>query len=140
MPDLKKIRTYNYPQGRITDHRIKLTLHKLDAFLDGDLTEMIDALITFDQADMHYEFSRIMEKLINILKFSEEYLKKYSFSKPRLQAEKVVAYVLKLDRISLYAYFDRDLSEDEKVQIKNFLKEMARNRLDFEKGPRKIGK
>jgi release factor glutamine methyltransferase len=74
-----------------------------------------------------------MEKLINILKFSEEYLKKYSFSKPRLQAEKVVAYVLKLDRISLYAYFDRDLSEDEKVQIKNFLKEMARNRLDFEK-------
>jgi peptide chain release factor 1 len=48
----EKIRTYNYPQGRITDHRIKLTLHKLDAFLDGDLTEMIDALITFDQADM----------------------------------------------------------------------------------------
>ena len=74
-----------------------------------------------------------MEKLINILKFSEEYLKKYSFSKPRLQAEKVVAHVLKLDRISLYAYFDRDLSEDEKVQIKNFLKEMARNRMDFGK-------
>ncbi|WP_319370218.1 peptide chain release factor N(5)-glutamine methyltransferase [uncultured Ilyobacter sp.] len=73
-----------------------------------------------------------MEKLINILKFSEEYLKKYSFSKPRLQAEKVVAYVLKLDRISLYAYFDRGLSEGEKVQVKNFLKEMARNRMDFE--------
>ncbi|WP_319370217.1 peptide chain release factor 1 [uncultured Ilyobacter sp.] len=48
----EKIRTYNYPQGRITDHRIKLTIHKLEAFLDGDLTEMIDALITFDQADM----------------------------------------------------------------------------------------
>ncbi|WP_372714080.1 peptide chain release factor 1 [Ilyobacter sp.] len=48
----EKIRTYNYPQGRITDHRIKLTLHKLEAFLDGELTEMIDALITFDQADM----------------------------------------------------------------------------------------
>ncbi|WP_320047050.1 peptide chain release factor N(5)-glutamine methyltransferase [uncultured Ilyobacter sp.] len=74
-----------------------------------------------------------MEKLINILKFSEEYLKKYSFSKPRLQAEKVVSYVLKLDRISLYAYFDRNLSEDEKIQVKNFLKEMARNRMDFEK-------
>lgn len=73
-----------------------------------------------------------MEKLINILKFSEEYLKKYSFSKPRLQAEKVVAHVLKLDRISLYAYFDRGLSEVEKVQVKNFLKEMARNRMDFE--------
>ncbi len=48
----EKIRTYNYPQGRITDHRIKLTLHRLEAFLDGDLKEMIDALITFDQADM----------------------------------------------------------------------------------------
>lgn len=48
----EKIRTYNFPQGRITDHRIKLTLHKLDSFLDGELTEMIDALITFDQADM----------------------------------------------------------------------------------------
>ncbi len=73
-----------------------------------------------------------MEKLINILKFSEEYLKKYSFSKPRLQAEKVVAHVLKLDRISLYAYFDRELNEEEKTEIKNFLKEMARNRKDFE--------
>ncbi|OQY08719.1 MAG: peptide chain release factor 1 [Fusobacteriia bacterium 4572_132] len=47
----EKIRTYNYPQGRVTDHRIKLTLHKLDYILDGDLTEMIDALTTFDQAE-----------------------------------------------------------------------------------------
>jgi peptide chain release factor 1 len=47
----EKIRTYNFPQGRVTDHRIKLTLHKLDAILDGDLDEIIDGLITFDQAD-----------------------------------------------------------------------------------------
>ncbi len=47
----EKIRTYNYPQGRVTDHRIKLTLHKLDYLLDGDLTEMIEALITFDQTE-----------------------------------------------------------------------------------------
>ncbi len=47
----EKIRTYNYPQGRITDHRIKFTVYQLDAFLDGDLTEMIDALTTFDQAE-----------------------------------------------------------------------------------------
>jgi release factor glutamine methyltransferase len=73
-----------------------------------------------------------MEKLINILKFSEEYLKKYSFSKSRLQAEKVVAHVLKLDRISLYAYFDRELNEEEKTEIKSFLKEMARGRKEFE--------
>jgi len=46
-----KIRTYNFPQGRITDHRINVTVYKLEAFLDGDITEMIDALITSDQAE-----------------------------------------------------------------------------------------
>ena len=48
----EKIRTYNFPQGRITDHRIKFTVYQLDAFLDGDIDEMIDALITFNQAEM----------------------------------------------------------------------------------------
>lgn len=46
----EKIRTYNYPQGRVTDHRIKLTLHRLDAILNGDLDEVIDSLIAADQA------------------------------------------------------------------------------------------
>lgn len=46
----ERIRTYNFPQSRITDHRIGLTLYKLDAFLDGDLDEVIGALITEDQA------------------------------------------------------------------------------------------
>ena len=46
----EKIRTYNYPQGRVTDHRIKLTLHKLDSIIDGDLNEVIDSLIAADQA------------------------------------------------------------------------------------------
>ena len=47
----ERIRTYNFPQGRVTDHRIGLTLYKLDEFLDGDLDEMIDALITTSQAE-----------------------------------------------------------------------------------------
>lgn len=46
----EKIRTYNFPQGRVTDHRIKLTLHKLDGVLNGDLDEIIDSLIAADQA------------------------------------------------------------------------------------------
>ncbi|HEY9574267.1 MAG TPA: peptide chain release factor 1, partial [Lachnospiraceae bacterium] len=46
----EKIRTYNFPQGRVTDHRIKLTLHKLDSILNGDLSEVIDSLIAADQA------------------------------------------------------------------------------------------
>jgi len=46
----EKIRTYNFPQGRVTDHRIKLTLHRLDSILNGDLSEVIDSLIAADQA------------------------------------------------------------------------------------------
>jgi len=46
----ERIRTYNYPQGRITDHRIGLTLYKIEQILNGDLDEVIDALITADQA------------------------------------------------------------------------------------------
>lgn len=46
----EKIRTYNFPQGRVTDHRIKLTLHRLESILNGDLTEIIDSLTAADQA------------------------------------------------------------------------------------------
>ena len=47
----EKIRTYNFPQSRVTDHRIGLTLHSLGAFLDGDIGDMIDALATADTAE-----------------------------------------------------------------------------------------
>jgi len=46
----EKIRTYNFPQGRVTDHRIGLTLYKIDKIMDGDLQELIDACIAADQA------------------------------------------------------------------------------------------
>ena len=46
----EKIRTYNFPEGRVTDHRIKLTLYKLEQILNGDLNEIIDSLIAADQA------------------------------------------------------------------------------------------
>ena len=47
----ERIRTYNFPQGRVTDHRIGLTLYKIDTIMDGDLDELIDALVTADQAE-----------------------------------------------------------------------------------------
>lgn len=47
----ERIRTYNFPQGRVTDHRIGLTLHKIDAVLNGEIDEIIHALITADQAE-----------------------------------------------------------------------------------------
>ncbi len=46
----ERIRTYNFPQGRLTDHRVNLTLYKLDGVMDGELDEIIDALVTADQA------------------------------------------------------------------------------------------
>ena len=52
----ERIRTYNFPQGRITDHRIGLTIYKLDNFLDGDIDEIIDGLITSDQAEKMKNF------------------------------------------------------------------------------------
>ena len=51
----ERIRTYNFPQGRVTDHRIGLTLYKIDAVMDGDLDELIDALVTADQAQRMQE-------------------------------------------------------------------------------------
>ena len=48
----ERIRTYNFPQGRVTDHRIGLTLYRLEAFLDGDMDELIDALILAERSEM----------------------------------------------------------------------------------------
>ncbi|MFR4986456.1 MAG: peptide chain release factor 1 [Lachnospirales bacterium] len=47
----ERIRTYNFPQGRVTDHRVGLTLHRLDSIIDGDLDEIMDTLITTEQAE-----------------------------------------------------------------------------------------
>ena len=47
----ERIRTYNYPQGRLTDHRIGLTLYRLEAILNGDLDEVVGALRAYDQAE-----------------------------------------------------------------------------------------
>lgn len=52
----ERIRTYNFPQGRVSDHRIGLTLYKLDYFLDGDIDEIIEGLITNDQAEKMKSF------------------------------------------------------------------------------------
>jgi len=48
----ERIRTYNFPQGRVTDHRINLTLYKIDFIMDGDLSELTDALIAEHQAEL----------------------------------------------------------------------------------------
>lgn len=52
----ERIRTFNFPQGRVSDHRIGLTLYKLDGILDGDLDDIIDGLITHEQAEKMKNF------------------------------------------------------------------------------------
>jgi peptide chain release factor 1 len=47
-----RIRTYNFPQGRITDHRINLTLYKIDAMMDGDIQDLLNALSAEHQAEL----------------------------------------------------------------------------------------
>ncbi|MBI4651350.1 peptide chain release factor 1 [Candidatus Desantisbacteria bacterium] len=56
----EKIRTYNYPQNRITDHRIGLTIYRLSEFMDGDIDEMVEALIAYDQAE------KLKEKVVQL--------------------------------------------------------------------------
>ncbi len=57
----EKVRTYNFPQNRVTDHRVGLTLHRLDSVLEGDLDELIEALITSEQADRLARLGEQME-------------------------------------------------------------------------------
>ena len=51
-----RIRTYNFPQGRVSDHRIGLTIYKLDNFMNGEIDEIIEGLITADRADKMSKF------------------------------------------------------------------------------------
>lgn len=71
-------------------------------------------------------------KVIEIIKFAEEYLAKYSFSKPRLEAEKMLADVLKLERLGLYINYELELSQEDKEKIKNYLKEMGNKKMKYE--------
>ena len=72
----EKIRTYNFPQGRVTDHRIKLTLHKLDTILNGDLDEIIDSLIAADQTA---KLAKSCERtFVNVYLWSRHYKVQYA--------------------------------------------------------------
>ena len=55
----ERIRTYNFPENRVSDHRIKLTIYKLDQFLNGDMDEILDALIVADTAEKLKEQSEM---------------------------------------------------------------------------------
>jgi release factor glutamine methyltransferase len=73
-----------------------------------------------------------MKNLLDILRWSEEYFKKYSFSKPRLEAEKVISHVLSIDRILIYAEYDRPLVDNERTKIKKYILQMIKKKVGFD--------
>lgn len=73
-----------------------------------------------------------MKNLLDILRWSEEYFEKYSFSKPRLEAEKIISYVLSIDRILLYAEYDRPLVDSERTKIKKYILQMIKKKIGFD--------
>lgn len=71
-------------------------------------------------------------KLLEIIKFSKEYLEKYSFSKSRLESEKVISFVLGVERINLYSNFQMELTNEEKLKIKKILLKMVKENRGFD--------
>ena len=120
----EKIRTYNFPQSRVTDHRIDLTLHQLQRVLDGDLDMLIEPLSNEDQArrlleddpddappGMPPEVASTPPTLIDVLRLSTTYLGDHGSTSARLDSELLCAQALGLRRIDLYLQFDRPLDD-----------------------------
>lgn len=74
-----------------------------------------------------------MDKLIDILNFSKEYLEKNNIDKARFEAEKILSFVLKMDRILIYASFEKPLSPGERNEIRNWLKKRVNSGMEFDK-------
>ena len=107
----EKIRTYNFPENRVTDHRIKLTLHRLDAVLDGDMEELSEATRRRG-APARARGRGGMSPLAAVHEVARE-LHEAGVPSPRVDSEHLVAHVLGLTRSGLYSS-DRLLSEDER--------------------------
>ena len=80
----ERIRTYNFPQGRVTDHRINLTLHKLDEFLSGEIHEEMNQELTLKEQTLKLRKFKFMNAL-ELIKFGSNYLKKKISSYLRLR-------------------------------------------------------
>jgi peptide chain release factor 1 len=131
----ERIRTYNYPQGRVTDHRIGLTLYKLEAILNGDMDELVNALITA-KAERTIAADAVKPgatgrarnmatndvwTITRILTWTRQYFAGKGIENPRLDAELLLCEVLHCERITLYVHFDQPLQESELARYRDFI-------------------
>jgi hypothetical protein len=131
----EKVRTYNFPQGRITDHRIKLTSHNLEGVLDGDLSEFTDALAADEQRassrprQPEESGTRALAKATSPLRDAVteavETLEAAGVDTPRLDAELLLAAVLGVDRAALYADPQAGLDMDAALSFDDMLRRRA---------------
>ena len=119
----ERIRTYNFPQSRVSDHRINLTLNKLEAVLDGELDEIIGALITM--ISRKAEADRVMTAtwtVGRVLQWTAGYFRRKGLPEPRLEAEILLAHVLGWERVSLYVNYDQPMNEEERARYRQIIK------------------
>ena len=111
----ERIRTYNFPQGRVTDHRIGLTLHKLDLVLDGQIDEIIEALIAADQAEMLKELNEQLKNTVSNVRdavlWAASFLAGKGVENSRLEAELLMAKAMGKNRVAVLASFRDSLPE-----------------------------
>ncbi|MBA7589933.1 Release factor glutamine methyltransferase [subsurface metagenome] len=119
----ERIRTYNYPQGRVTDHRINLTLYKLDEILEGDLDRLIDPLKSADNEKKIEKIGAYLQtwNVKSILDWAINYFKNKNIPQPRLSAELLLSSVLNLNRINLYLNYNRILNQQELGIYKKYI-------------------
>ena len=106
----EKIRTYNYPQNRVIDHRIGLTLNRLDFIIDGDIDEILDALTS------HFQAERLKKELGDDHPRSAANAAERLEQSPRLQpaseCRSLLAHCLSVDKTYLYTHDERTLGDD----------------------------
>ena len=118
----EKIRTYNYPERRVTDHRIKFTSHNLDAVLAGDLSAFTQALAgRGPPAEARGREPRV-STVRELLGPAREYLEGKGVPSPRLDAEYLLAHVLSVKRLELYLDHDRPLEPAEVDRLRELVR------------------
>jgi len=124
----ERIRTYNFPQGRVTDHRIGMTWHQLNQVLDGELHPVIEALAEHERAEKAPGNGGVKpvaspRTVMDYLQLATGHLDASGVESPRLDAEVLLADLLGIERIQLYVQHDRPLT---RLEVDAYRQRIAR--------------